>query len=157
MITVKNKKVCFGKKHNFFATQGKMKKFGLFVLLISLAAAASSGLRQRRRTRHDGDDPADPTTTGDGGSPAPPSWADTANLRNLVAEPYNQRVALSCRLDNRVFIKYCVFWKYSGLWPFSVFPRCQCVYTHQAVRKPALQQNWQSSENHKILRKKHNI
>ena len=28
----------------------------------------------------------------------------------------------------RVFIKYCVFFlkisKYSGLWPFSVFPRC---------------------------------
>ena len=55
----------------------------------------------------------------------------------------------------RVFIKYCVFWKilkYSGLLPFSVFPRCQCVYTHQAGRKPALQQNW-----HKYLRKKHNI
>ena len=30
--------------------------------------------------------------------------------------------------------------------PFSVFLRCQCVYTHQAVRTPALQQNWQSSE-----------
>ena len=29
----------------------------------------------------------------------------------------------------------------------SVFPRSQCVYTHtQAGRKPALQQNWQSSE-----------
>ena len=31
----------------------------------------------------------------------------------------------------RVFIKYCVFFpkvlKYSGLRPFSVFPRCQCV------------------------------
>ena len=25
-----------------------------------------------------------------------------------------------------------------------LFPRCQCVYTHQAGRKPALQQNWQS-------------
>ena len=35
--------------------------------------------------------------------------------------------------------------------PFSVFPRCQCVYTPQAGRTPALQQNWQSS------RKKHNI
>ena len=33
-----------------------------------------------------------------------------------------------------------------GLWFFSVFPRCQCVYTHQAGRTPALQQNWQSSE-----------
>ena len=41
----------------------------------------------------------------------------------------------------RVFIKYCVFSKileYSGLLPFSVFPRCQCVYTHQAGRTPAL-------------------
>ena len=37
----------------------------------------------------------------------------------------------------RVFIKYLVFFlqilEYSGLWPFSVFPRwCQCVYTQQA-------------------------
>ena len=32
--------------------------------------------------------------------------------------------------------------KYSGLWPFSVLPRCQCVYTRQAGRKPALQQSW---------------
>ena len=36
----------------------------------------------------------------------------------------------------RVFIIYCVFFskirKYSGLWPFSVFPRRQCVYTHRA-------------------------
>ena len=36
--------------------------------------------------------------------------------------------------------------EYSGLWPFSTFPLCQCVYTQQAGRKPALQQNWQSSE-----------
>ena len=50
-------------------------------------------------------------------------------------------------LTYRVFIKYCVFPKileYFGLWPFSVFPWCQCVYTHQAGRTPALQQNWQS-------------
>ena len=46
------------------------------------------------------------------------------------------------KLSYRVFIKYCVFpkiLKYAELWPFSVFPRCQCVYTHQAGRKPALQ------------------
>ena len=30
--------------------------------------------------------------------------------------------------------------------PNSVFPRCQCVYTHQAGRKPAPQQNWESSQ-----------
>ena len=29
----------------------------------------------------------------------------------------------------RVFIKYCVFFKYSGLWPLSVSPRCQFVDT----------------------------
>ena len=50
----------------------------------------------------------------------------------------------------RVFIKYYVFFlkilEYSWLWPFTVFPWCQCVYTHQAGRAPALQQNWKSSE-----------
>ena len=44
--------------------------------------------------------------------------------------------------------------KYSGLWPFSVFPRCQCVYTHQAGRKPGLQQNWQSSEKYQSFKEK---
>ena len=41
------------------------------------------------------------------------------------------------------------FWKifkYSRLWSFSVFPRCQCVYTHQPGRTPVLQQYWQSLE-----------
>ena len=32
--------------------------------------------------------------------------------------------------------------EYSGLWSFSAFPWCQFVYTHQAGRTPALQQNW---------------
>ena len=44
----------------------------------------------------------------------------------------------------RVFIKYCVFskiFRFSGLSPFSVLPRCQCVYTHQAGRTQALQQS----------------
>ena len=54
----------------------------------------------------------------------------------------------------RVFNKYCVFSKILIYIPDSVFPRCQCVYTHQAGRTPALQQNWQSSENFK---EKHNI
>ena len=31
--------------------------------------------------------------------------------------------------------------------PFSVFPRCQCVYTHKAGRTPALEQNWQWEKN----------
>ena len=47
-------------------------------------------------------------------------------------------VDTGCSL-NIVF--FPIFKKYSGLWPFSVFPRCQCVYTHQAGRTPALQQN----------------
>ena len=47
-------------------------------------------------------------------------------------------------LELQGVIKYCVFsniLKYSGLWPFSVFPRCQCVYT-MAVQTPALQENY---------------
>ena len=46
---------------------------------------------------------------------------------------------------------------YSGLWSFSVSPRCQCVYTHQAGRKQALHQNWQSSEKLQNYKEKHNI
>ena len=45
--------------------------------------------------------------------------------------------------------------EYSGLWPFSVFPRCQCLYTHKAGRKPA-----ELAESRKITQfkgKKHNI
>ena len=34
---------------------------------------------------------------------------------------------------------------YFGLWPLSVSPRCQCVYT-MAGQTPAMQQNLQSSE-----------
>ena len=48
-----------------------------------------------------------------------------------------------------MFIKYCVFSKILIYFPGSVFSRCQCVYTRQAGRTPALQQNWQSSENSK--------
>ena len=49
----------------------------------------------------------------------------------------------------RVFIKYCVFSEdFKIFWTLapSVFPLCQCVYTHQAGRTPALQLNWQSSD-----------
>ena len=38
--------------------------------------------------------------------------------------------------------------------PNSVFPRCPCVYTRQAGRKPALQQNWQSSEKSQHFKEK---
>ena len=54
----------------------------------------------------------------------------------------------------RVFIKYCVFSDFFLNIPNSVFPRCQCVYTHQAGRKPALQQNWQSSEKSQNFKEK---
>ena len=46
-----------------------------------------------------------------------------------------------CMYIYRVFIIYCVFLlnlKYSGLWPFSVFLRRQCVYTHRAGRTAEL-------------------
>ena len=52
------------------------------------------------------------------------------------------------------FVFFPKILKYFGLWPFSVFPRCQCVYTHQAGRTPALQQNWQSSEKSQHFREK---
>ena len=60
-------------------------------------------------------------------------------------------------LTYRVFIKYCVFskdFKIFRLWPFSVFPWCQYVYTHQAGRTPALQQNCQSSEKSQNFQEK---
>ena len=50
----------------------------------------------------------------------------------------------SLKITYRVFIKYCVFSKILIYFPDSVFPRCQCVYTNQAGRTPALQHNWQS-------------
>ena len=38
--------------------------------------------------------------------------------------------------------------------PDSVFPQCQCAYTHKAGRTPALQQNWQSSEKSQKFKEK---
>ena len=55
----------------------------------------------------------------------------------------------------RVFIKYCVFSKILIYFPDSIFSLCQCVYTQQAGRTPALQQNWQSSENSKNFKENH--
>ena len=40
---------------------------------------------------------------------------------------------------------------------FSVFPLCQCVYTRQAGRTPALQPNWQNSEKSQNFKKKNTI
>ena len=47
--------------------------------------------------------------------------------------------------------------EYSELWSFSVFPRRQCVYTHQAGRTPASQQNWQSSGKSQNFTEKNTI
>ena len=64
----------------------------------------------------------------------------------------------------RVFIKYCVFlkdFKILRTLAFLCFLSVSvCVHTpgtHQAGRTPALQQNWQSSENSKNFKEKHNI
>ena len=67
-----------------------------------------------------------------------------------------QHYCFTIKMLYRVFIKYCVFSEFLKifLWPFSAFPRCQCVYTHQAGRKPALQQNWQSSEKSQHFKEK---
>ena len=45
---------------------------------------------------------------------------------------------------------------YSILWPLSVSPRCQCVYT-KAGQTPALQQNFLSSEKSQYFKKKNTI
>ena len=57
-----------------------------------------------------------------------------------------------CSLNIVVFFSKTV--EYSGLLPFSVLSLCQCVYTHQAGRTPALQQNWQSSEKSQNFKEK---
>ena len=44
----------------------------------------------------------------------------------------------------RVFFKYCVFYEDFNIFSGLCFLSSQCVYTRQAGRKPALQQNWQS-------------
>ena len=58
-----------------------------------------------------------------------------------------------CKLSI-VIVFFSKILKYYGLLPFSVFPRCQCVYKHQAGRTPALQQIWQSSEKSQNFKEK---
>ena len=70
-------------------------------------------------------------------------------LRYQVSGP-----TTGCSLN---IVLFPIFQKYSGLWPFSVFLRCQCVYTHQASRKPALQQNWQSPKKSQNFKEKNTI
>ena len=64
----------------------------------------------------------------------------------MVLPPHNSIHEVS---NYRVFIEYCVFFKNFEILrtlAFLCFPRCQCLYTHQAGRTQALQQNLQSSE-----------
>ena len=62
--------------------------------------------------------------------------------------------ATGCSLNIVFFPKIL---EYSGLWPFSVFPWCQFLYTHQAGRTPALKQNWPSSEKSQNFKEKNAI
>ena len=60
-----------------------------------------------------------------------------------------------------VFIQYCFFFEYFEIFrtlAFLCFPSVSvCLYTHQAGRTPALQQNWQSTEKSQNFKEKHNI
>ena len=78
----------------------------------------------------------------------PPSWR---KLRKTSFIILSSHLYTGCSLNIVFFPKIL---KYSGLWPFSVFPRCQCVYTYQAGRTQALQQNWQSSEKSQNFKEK---
>ena len=91
------------------------------------------------------------------------SWKKVLNecMYNIIAQPYKQKdrtkiTCTGCSL-NIVFFRFLK--KYSRLWPFSVSPRCQCVYTHLAGRTPHQHycRTGKVQKNHKILRKKHNI
>ena len=76
-------------------------------------------------------------------NPNPQSPSATMSLIHILVYHGTPAACTRCSFNIMFFSKVS---KYSGLLPFSVFSRCQCVYTHQAGKKPALQQNWQSSE-----------
>ena len=78
------------------------------------------------------------------------------NSNISLSHVYNSRRIIH-HWKYRAFIKHCVFSKILIYFPDSVFSWCQCVYTRQAGRTPALQQKWKSSENSKKIKKKHNI
>ena len=103
---------------------------------------------------------------------SPQSWIfHTSSMLSLVHRTLNM-IPLSCLpwyppqtdesdtsllLTYRMFIKYCVFSEVfknipdSGL---SLFSLGVSVYAHQTGRKPALQQNWQSSEKSQNFKEK---
>ena len=105
---------------------------------------------------------------------SPQSWIfHTSSMLSLVHRTLNM-IPLSCLpwyppqtdesdtsllLTYRMFIKYCVFSEVFKNIPdssLSLFSLGVSVYAHQTDRKPALQQNWQSSEK-SHFKKKHNI
>ena len=73
----------------------------------------------------------------------------SSRVRKIRLEEKNSNTG--CSLNIVFFLKIL---EYSGLWSFSVFPRCQCVYTSQADRTLALQQNWQRSEKSQNFKEK---
>ena len=74
-----------------------------------------------------------------------PSSTNRVKCEERVGSDYT-----GCSLN----IVFFLISKKSRLWPFSVFPLCVCVCTHQAGRTTALQQNWRSSENSQNFKEK---
>ena len=76
-----------------------------------------------------------------------------ANLGRQLPQSRARKIGSSWR-----YIKYCVFSEDFEIFrthAFLCFPSvCQCVYTQQTGSKPALQQNWQSSEKSQNLKEK---
>ena len=76
-------------------------------------------------------------------SRSPPSQASPLQHNRIIILKLRENLYTGCSLN--VVFSFSKISKYSGLWPFSVFPRCQCSRTHRVEK------------NHKILKKKHNI
>ena len=58
----------------------------------------------------------------------------------------------------RMFIQFCGFFFkdfkiYSGLWPLSVSPWCQCVGVHNGRSNASAAENFQSSEKSQYIKK----
>ena len=86
-----------------------------------------------------------------------------AGLVLLVLAPAQLDLADGVATANQIVVAHLgntgcslhiVFSRFFKKNPASVNPRCQCVYTHQAGRKPALQQHWQSSEKSQNAKEK---
>ena len=87
--------------------------------------------------------------------------ANATDLTNIQIEEmeFQREATIPVKLKSKplhssIKEEFSKIFKYSGVLPFSAFPRCQCVYTHQAGRKPALQQNWQSWEKSQNFKEK---